>query len=289
MKFWQHLTWVEIDQQIECARFAEELGFDGVVHGDHFCFPEVIRSRFPMSPDGAAPMPTDWPYPDLWVLIAAQAMATTRLRFAAGIYTMATRHPIVTAKATGTLALLSGNRAIIGVAPGWMKEEFDAAGIPFERRGERLDEAIAVTRKLWRGGAVEHHGAFYDFPPVRLEPMPGYMPPIYVGGSGDKAWRRAARLADGWIGGGDAPEDVPDVIATLTRLRADAGRGHLPFETIMMLTREATVDELKRLNAQGMDAMLTIPFNMLLGPQSTLDQKKRVMEDFARRYIAAFA
>lgn len=289
MKFWQHLTWVEIDQQIACARFAEELGFDGVVHGDHFCFPDVLRSRFPMSPDGAAPMPTDWSYPDLWVLIAAQAAVTTRLRFAAGIYTMATRHPIVTAKATGTLALLSANRAIIGVAPGWMKEEFDAAGIPFERRGARLDEAIEVTRKLWRGGAVEHHGEFYDFEPVRLEPMPGYTPPIYIGGSGDAAWRRAARLGDGWIGGGDAPEDVPEVIAQLARLRGEAGRAHLPFETIMMLTREASVDELKRLHDQGMDAMLTIPFNMFLGRNSTLDQKKRAMEDFARRYISAFA
>src|SRR3546814_17105993 len=96
---------------------------------------------------------------------------------------------------------LSNNRAVIGVAPGWMKEEFDAAGIPFERRGARLDEAIEATRKLWRGGAVEHHGEFYDFGPVRLEPMPGYALPIYIGGSGDFPWKRAARLGAGWIGG----------------------------------------------------------------------------------------
>jgi alkanesulfonate monooxygenase SsuD/methylene tetrahydromethanopterin reductase-like flavin-dependent oxidoreductase (luciferase family) len=119
--------------------------------------------------------------------------------------------------------------------------------------------------------------------------MPGYTPPIYIGGSGDVAWRRAARLGDGWIGGGDAPEDVPSVLATLSRLRKEANRAHLPFETIMMLTRPAGVDELKRLHDQGMDAVLTIPFNMLLGPRSTLDQKKRVMADFARDYISAFA
>jgi probable F420-dependent oxidoreductase len=289
VKFWQHLTWVEIDQQIECARFAEEVGFDGVMHGDHFCFPEIIRSRFPMSPDGVSPMPTDWAYPDLWVLMAAQAAVTTRLRFAAGIYTMATRHPVVTAKATGTLALLSCNRAIVGVAPGWMKEEFDVAGIPFERRGARLDEAIEVTRKLWGGGAVEHHGEFYDFPPIRLEPMPGHAVPVYIGGSGEAAWQRAGRLGDGWMGGGDAPEDVPAVLAALKRCREEAGRAHLPFETVLMLTRPASVDELKRLHDQGLDTVATLPFNMIYGPGSTLDQKKRDMETFARDYISAFA
>lgn len=289
MKFWQNLSWIETDQQIECARFAEEVGFDGVMHGDHFCFPDVIRSRYPMAPDGVAPMGTDWDYPDLWVTMAAQAAVTTKLRFSAAIYTMATRHPIVTAKATGTLALLSGNRAVIGVAPGWLKEEFDAAGIPFERRGARLDEAIAATRKLWRGGAVEHHGEFYDFGPVRMEPMPGYELPIYIGGSGDAAWKRAARLGDGWVGGGNAPEEVPGLTATLRRLREEAGRAHLPFETILPLTRPVTVDELRRLHEQGMDATVAYPFRFTIGPRSTIDEKKRAMEEFAKEYIRPFS
>ena len=289
MKFWQNLAWIETDQQIELARFAEELGFDGVMHGDHFCFPETIRSRYPMSPDGVAPMSTDWHYPDLWVTMAAQAAVTSRLRFAAGIYTMPTRHPIITAKATGTLALLSGNRAIIGVAPGWMKEEFDAAGVPFERRGARLDEAIVATRKLWHGGVIEHHGEFYDFGPIRIDPMPGYEPPIYIGGSGDVAWRRAARLGDGWIGGGNQPEEVAGLVATLRGLREAAGRAHLPFEIVLPMLRPVTVDELKRLHEQGMDATVNLPFAMTLGRSSTIDAKKRWMEDYAREFVRAFA
>jgi len=289
MKFWQNLSWIETDQQIECARFAEALGFDGVMHGDHFCFPDVIRTRYPLSPDGAAPMPSDWPYPDLWVTMAAQAAVTTRLRFAAGVYTLPTRHPIVTAKATGTLALLSQNRAIVGVAPGWLREEFAAAGVPFERRGARLDEAIDAVRKLWRGGAVEHHGEFYDFGPIRLDPTPGYELPVYIGGSSEKAWERAARLGDGWIGAGDDPEHVPVVIATLNRLREQSGRGHLPFEMVFPLTRPATVHELKRLRDQGMDVAVTFPFAMTLGLTSSIDEKKRWMEAFAQEYIRAFA
>ena len=259
------------------------------MHGDHFCFPETLRSRYPMTPDGAPPMPNDWPYPDLWVTMAAQAAVTSRLRLVAGIYTMATRHPIVTAKATGTLALLSGNRAIIGVAPGWMREEFDAAGVPFERRGERLDEAIEVTRKLWRGGSVEHRGEFYAFDAIRIDPMPGYNPPIYIGGSSEVAWRRAAWLGDGWIGGGNLPEEVPAIITRLRVLREEAGRAQLPFETMFPLTRVATVDELKRLHEQGMDATVTFPFVMELGLHSSLDDKKRVMDRFAKEYLRAFA
>lgn len=289
MKFWLNLSWIEVDQQVGCARWAEALGFDGVMHGDHFCFPEAISSLFPLSPDGVAPMPTDWAYPDVWVTMAAQAAVTTRLRLAVGVYTMPTRHPVITAKATGTLALLSGNRAVVGVAPGWMKEEFDAAGVPFARRGARLDEAIEATRKLWRGGLVEHRGEFYDFGPIRLEPMPGYDLPIYVGGSGEVAWRRAARLGDGWIGAGDTPEDAPTVVATLRRLRVEAGRAHLPFETVLPLTREASVDELKRLHAQGTDATVTFPFMMTLGVRSSFDDKKRWMEAFAKQYIRPFA
>jgi len=288
MKFWLNLSWIETDQQIAIAQFAEELGFDGVMHGDHFCFPETIRSRFPLTADGVAPMLSDWPYPDLWVTMAAQAAVTRRLRFAAGIYTMGTRHPIVTAKATGTLALLSHNRAIVGVAPGWMREEFDAAGVPFEHRGERLDEAIAVCRRLWRGGVVEHHGKFYDFEPIQLEPMPGYELPIYIGGSGDVALRRAARLGDGWIGAGDSPDAVPGIIKRLKEFRDAAGRGHLPFETVFPLTQEVGVDDLRRLNDQGMDVAVTFPFVMTLGISSTIELKRKAMEGFAKRYIRAF-
>jgi len=285
MKFWQNLSWIETDQQIDCARFAEELGFDGVMHGDHFCFPDVIRSRYPLSADGRAPMSTDWPYPDLWVTMAAQAAVTSRLRLVAGIYTMPTRHPIVTAKATGTLAILSGNRAIVGVAPGWMREEFDAAGVPFERRGARLDEAILATRALWAGGTVEHLGEFYNFGPIRLDPMPGHHVPVYVGGSNDAALRRAARLGDGWIGAGSEPEDVPMLVEKLRELRAEFGTAAKPFETVFPLSRAVSVDELGRLHELGMDVAVSWPFAATLGPHSTIDAKKRAMEAYVREFV----
>jgi probable F420-dependent oxidoreductase len=286
MKFWQNLSWMETDQQIEVAKFAEEVGFEGVVHGDHFVFPQTIASAYPYSPDGKPPMSTDWNYPDCWVTIAAQAAVTTKLKFATGIYVLATRHPLVTAKATGTLAILSNNRAIVGVAPGWMKEEFDIAGVPFEKRGARMDECIEVLRKVWKGGAVEHHGAFYDFGPIRMEPMPGYALPIYTGGGGAVALERAGRLADGWIGGGNMPDEVPDMLASIHRARVAAGREHQAFEAIVPLMVPPDVDTFKRLEDKGMTSGMAFPFALTLGMTSSLDDKKRAMEAFAHAFIA---
>lgn len=290
MKFWQNLSWLETDQQIAVAKFAEEMGFEGVVHGDHFVFPQNIATPYPYSPDGKPPMNTDWNYPDCWVTIAAQAAVTTTLKFSTGIYVLATRHPLVTAKATGTLALLSNNRAIIGVAPGWMKEEFALAGVPFEKRGKRMDECIDVLRKVWMGGVAEHHGEFYDFGPIRMEPMPGYALPIYVGGGSAPALERAGRLADGWTGGGNMLDDVPALLAQIANARKAAGRTHLPFEAIVPLMVPPDVDTFKRLRDHGVAAGINVsamafPFALTLGMTSTLDAKKKAMEGFAKAFI----
>ena len=285
MKFWQNLSWMETDQQIEVAKFAEEVGFEGVVHGDHFVFPQTITSPYPYSPDGKPPMSTDWNYPDCWVTIAAQAAVTKKLNFATGIFVLATRHPLVTAKATGTLAILSNNRAIVGVAPGWMKEEFDLAGVPFEKRGKRMDECIDVLRKVWMGGPVAHHGEFYDFGPIRMEPMPGFALPVYTGGGGAVALERAGRLADGWIGGGNMPDDVPGMLADIAKARKAAGREHLPFESIVPLMAAPDVDMFKRLEETGVTSGMAFPFALTLGMNSSLDAKKRAMEAFATSFI----
>lgn len=289
MRFWQSVSWIETDQQVEVARFAEEVGFHGLLHGDHFAFPDKIESHYPMAPDGKATMAVDWEYPDCWVMIAAQAAVTSKLRFASGIYTMVTRHPMVTAKATGTLAVVSGNRAVVGVAPGWMKEEFDRAGVPFEHRGARLDECIEVVRKLWTGQLVEHHGRFYDFGPTRMEPMPGFDVPLYIGGANPAAFRRAATLGDGWIGGGNMPEEIPGILDHLKALRIEAGRADRPFEVIAPVMTPPELDTFKRLHEAGLDGTVAYPFTYTIGMKSSLDDKKREMERFAKAYIQPFA
>ena len=285
MKFWQALTWVETDQLVEAARFAEEVGFDGCMLADHGVFPRDIRSKYPYATDGAPPMDPDAHYPDCWATLGALAVATKKLRFSISVYVLPLRNVFEVARATGTIALLSGNRLALGAGIGWMKEEFDVYGVDFKTRGRRTDEMIEVLHKLWRGGMIEHHGRFFDFPALQIAPAPSKPVPIWMGGASEPALRRTAFLCDGWLGAGNTPDEVPGILAKLERLRAEAGRSHLPFETIVGLKTPPDVDTFKRLGEQGMTTGISYPFKFALGDRSSLDQKKRLMESFAEKII----
>ncbi|HTV94953.1 MAG TPA: TIGR03619 family F420-dependent LLM class oxidoreductase [Steroidobacteraceae bacterium] len=285
MKFWQAVTWMEPEQMLEVARFAEAVGFSGLMLGDHGVFPETIRTRYPYSADGKPPMTPDSYYPDCWASIGAMAAVTTRIRFSVGVYVLPLRNVFEVARAAGTLSILSADRFIMGVGTGWMKEEFDVYGVDFRTRGKRYDEMITVLRKLWAGGMVEHHGELIDFPRLQISPAPAQPVPIYMGGAAPVALERTARVADGWIGAGNVPDEVPRILATLAEARERAGRAHLPFEAVFGLSTPPDVDTFLRLEQQGMTTGIAYPFKYALGPLSTLDDKKRVMEDFARRII----
>ncbi len=285
MKFWQMVPWMETEQLVEVARFAEEVGFHGVMNADHAVYPEVVTAHYPYSPDGKALMSPDWPYPDTWVTIAAMATATTTLRLSTSVYVLPLRSPFEVAKATGTLAILSQNRFVLGAGIGWMKDEFDIYGVDFSTRGKRMDETIAVLRMLWAGGMVSYKGEIFEFPALQIAPAPERTVPIYLSGASEPAFRRAAKVADGWIGSGNLPEEVPSILEELGRLRREAGRDHLPFETVVGLKSAPDLDTFKRLEELGMTSGVSYPFYFSLGLRSSLDDKKRVMEDFARRFI----
>jgi probable F420-dependent oxidoreductase len=287
MKFWQMVCWMETDQLIDIARFAEELGFEGVMNADHAVYPEHVKATYPYSPSGKPLMSPDWEYPDCWATLGAMAAVTSRIKLSTSVYVLPLRSPFEVAKATGTLAILSQNRFILGAGIGWMKDEFDIYGIDFASRGRRMDEMIAIMRKFWAGGMVSHRGAIFDFDPVQIAPVPTRPVPIFLGGSSAPALRRTAAIADGWIGAGNMPENVPGILAELRRLRVEAGRDHLPFETVIGLNTPPDIDVFTRLEEHGMTASVSYPFYFSLGLHSSLDAKKRVMEDFARKFIRA--
>ncbi len=285
MKFWQMVPWIEVEQLAEVAKFAEEVGFEGVMNADHAVYPEVVKAQYPYSTTGKPAMSPDWPYPDAWISIMAMAAATTWLKLSTAVYVLPLRSPFEVAKATGTLAILTNNRFILGAGIGWMKDEFDIYGVDFHKRGKIMDEQIAVLRKLWAGGMVSHKGEIYDFPALQIAPAPEKTVPIYLGGHAPKALKRIAEVADGLIGAGNMPDEVPGLLAELNRMRREAGRDHLPFETVIPLSTPPDIDTFKRLADQGMTSGVSYPFYFSLGLHSSLDDKKRLMEDFAKRYI----
>ena len=289
MKFWQAITWAETDQLIEIARFAEEMGFHGLMSGDHAVYPESIVPNYPYSESGVPPMQPDDEYPDQTAIFAAMAAVTSKLLFTCGVYVLPLRNPHEVARASSTLAILSNNRFILGVGIGWMKEEFDIYGVDFHQRGKITDEIIEILQTLWSGQMVEYHGAHFDFPRVQLSPAPSTHPPIYVGGSSQIALRRAARVGGGYIGAGTAPEDVGPLLRRLHELRQEYGRDHLPFEAMLGISAAPSLKLYQRLADDGLESTVAPPFQYALGKKhSTVDEKKQFMETYAESIVRHF-
>src|SRR6478609_10126539 len=191
---------------LELCRRAEAAGSESVWGGEHVILPSTIDSRYPYTVDGKIPTEPDTPIPDplIWLAFAAAAAPTVRLGTC--ILIVPQRNPLVLAKELATLDRLSGGRVELGLGVGWMREEFAALGVPWERRGRRNDEYVAAMRALWAGPHAEFHGEFVDFPPVTCSPRPVQATiPILVGGDTDAAVQRAARLADGYFPGEGSP------------------------------------------------------------------------------------
>jgi probable F420-dependent oxidoreductase len=174
---------------------------------------------------------------------------------------MGLRHPFVAARAVQTLDIVSGGRAEIGIGAGWLRQEWTAAGLDPRTRGRRLDECLAVCKRLWSEDVVEHHGEFYDFAPVAFEPKPVQkpFPPLHVGGDSLAALRRAAFHADGWYGLQTTLDGAVAQLARLRELRREAGRAQQPLEvTLGGNLREP--DDVKRWEDAGVDRLVVSPW-----------------------------
>lgn len=289
MKFWQAITWAETEQLIDIARFAEEMGFHGLMSGDHAVYPESIAPKYPYSESGVPPMHSDDEYPDQTAIFAAMASVTRKILFTCGVYVLPLRNPHEVARASATLAILSNDRFILGVGIGWMKEEFDIYGVDFHQRGKITNESIEVLQTLWSGQMVEYHGAHFDFPRVQLSPAPRTPPPIYIGGASQIALQRAARVGNGYIGAGTAPDDVGPLLQRLSALRKEYGRDHLPFEAMIGITAAPSLKLYQRLANDGLESTVAPPFHYALGKKhSTIDEKKQFMEFYAESIIRHF-
>lgn len=286
MRFCQALIGAPPLQWPRLAAACEAAGFDSVAVSDHVVYPQTLGSKYPYTPDGTPLFSPDEDWPDPWVAIGAMSSVTTRLRFLTNVYVLPLRNPFVVAKAVGTAAYLSSGRVGLGIGAGWMAEEFELLEQPFARRGKRMDEMIEVVRALWAGGMVEHHGEFYDFDPVEMRPAPPAPVPIYVGGHSDAAFRRAARLGDGWLG---VHYPVPELVAhceTLQRAREDAGTADRPFEIIASPLAAPTPDVVEQLEAVGVTTILTSAWMAagLSGPEDP-EQAEELIASYSERFI----
>lgn len=245
---------------VEVCRAAEDLGYESLWLPEHLVFPMEMGGS-PHRGQDHPPVPPQTPVFDAFAYLSFIAGLTTRVRLGTHVYNLALRHPFVAARAVQTLDIVSGGRAEVGVGAGWLEQEWAAAGLDFSSRGRRLDEALAVCRRLWSEQVVEHHGEFFDFGPVCFEPKPPQQPspPIHVGGESQAALRRAARSGDGWIGMDHSPGSAARFAARLAELRKQFGRGDVPFE-ITVGARAPSRPEVRSFEEAGVDRLVLAPW-----------------------------
>jgi len=230
---------------------AEEAGYDSFIVPDSIAYPEHSDAVYPFNPDGTREFLEDKPFLEPFSLIPALGAVTSRIRFVTFVIKLPIRHPVMVAKQVGSVAVLTGNRLALGVGTSPWPEDYTLLDVPWEGRGVRMDESIAVIRGLLAGGYTEFHGKVYDVPSVKMTPVPTEPVPILIGGHGEAALRRAARTGDGWMHGGGDPEALPGLLGRLGQLRAEAGRQHDPFEVHAISLDAYSVDGVRRLEEQG--------------------------------------
>ena len=270
------------------ARAAEEAGYDSMVVPDSICYPLHASSRYPFTADGSREFLEDKPFIEPFSLIPALGAVTTHLRFVTCVVKLPVRNPVLVAKQATSTAVLTGNRLVLGVGTSPWREDYEVLGVPWADRGRRMDEALAVIRGLSAGGYFEYHGEIFDLPPVKIAPVPGEPIPILIGGHGDAALRRAARVGDGWLHGGGDPAELPRLLARLGQLRQRAGTAGRPFEVHVISADAYTPDGARRLEEQGVtDAIVGFRWPYQTGPDAEpLDTKIGKLRAFADEVIA---
>jgi probable F420-dependent oxidoreductase len=275
---------VDHHASMEICRRAEAAGFESLWGGEHVILPSKIESSYPYTADGKIPAMPDTPIPDPLIWLAFAAAAAPTMRLGTCILIVPQRNPLILAKELATLDQLSGGKVELGLGVGWLEEEFQALGVPWERRGARNDEYIEAMRTLWSGPEVEFHGEFVDFPKVTCSPRPVQPTiPILVGGDSEVAIKRAARLADGYFPGEGDVDRLASLITRVRQAAQDAGRDPDEIEINAMFSTQMTdpVAGVEKFTELGVGRIMVPAF--FFAGDGGLDR----MDEFAGRAIAA--
>ncbi len=270
---------VEGADAVELCRVAEDCGFESVWGGEHVILPDTIVSKYPYTEDGTIPAEPDTPIPDPLIWLAYVAAAAPSLRLGTCILIVPQRNPLVLAKELATLDRLSGGRVELGLGVGWLQEEFEALGIPGERRGARNDEYIAAMRALWSAPHAEFHGEFVDFDPATCSPRPtnGNIP-IIVGGDSEAALRRAVNIADGYFPGEGDADALGKLLKRLEQTAEANGRDPKSIEISAIFGAQMMdpANGVEQMAAIGVDRIM-VPAFFFAGPEG-LDNLRKFAE-----------
>ena len=279
------------DHLVPMARAAEEAGFDTITVPDSVFFPEQVSAEYPYSKDGGRFWAPETPFVDPFVAISAMAAVTEKIRFLTNVVKLPIRDPLLVAKQLSSMAVLANNRVGLGVGLSWIPEEFAWTHTEMRTRGKRADEMIEILKLVCAGDGpqwVEYHGKHYDFDRLMMAPAPDQPVPIYVGGLSEPGFRRAARLADGWISVQNTTAEIVGAIAAIEQYRKEYERADLPFEINALATDAFDLDGYHRLADAGVTELQAVPWYFFGGDPDDLGVRIDSLAKFADTIITKF-
>ena len=230
------------------AKSADEAGFDGLWVFDHVVLQKEQQSKYPYSPDGSLGFPPTLDFLEPLTLCAWLAGITKRARIGTAVLVLPMRQPVLHAKIMATIDHLSGGRFVLGAGVGWWKQEFEVLGVPFEKRGKRMDECLQLVRALWTEEFVDFHGEFYECVDWASNPkpvQPGGIP-IWLGGESKKQLERAGKYGDGWLATAKSLPTLKDDFAIAQEAAKAAGRDPAALKLALDGAGGLSADNLER-------------------------------------------
>lgn len=263
------------------ARHAEDRGFATLWCGEHVVMVDDPTSRYPYTADGRIAVPAEADWLDPMACLSFAAAHTSTIRLATGVVLLPEHNPLIMAKQVASLDRLSRGRFTFGVGIGWAREEFDALGVPFERRGKRSADYIEAMRTLWTEEVTTYSGEFVSFRNVRVNPKPTQSAlPIVVGGNSDRALTRVAQWADGWYGFNlDDADAVADRLSILRHACAERGRTFTDLRIAVALATPSPTDR-DRLEELGVTELVIVD-----SPPDASSDVPRWIDELGDRWI----
>ena len=273
------------DPMIEAAQAAESVGVESLWTFEHAIIPLEYESKYPYTADGRMAAFPEMNLIDPLIALAAVAGATKTIRLGTGVNILSQVNPLMMAKQAAGLDFASNGRFMLGVGIGWLREEFDAMGTPFERRGERFDDYVIAMKKMWSGDVVEHDSDFINWTNFKSYPLPvqksvnGGNPgvPIIIGGNKGKAFERVAKQGAGWFAPSVSPEELAPYMDTLADACKAEGRDPKTVEVTAMWAMQGGMDTVKQFEDLGVER-LNIPIQVM-GGGDMVDNIKRLGDD----------
>ena len=276
----------DISHYVPLAKAADELGYRTFPIGDSICYPEVAEGEYPYLEGGDRSFLDGAPFICPFQLATSLATVTKRLRFRTGVLKLPIREPVLVAKQATSAGAWTGNRFELGVGLSPWIEDFRVTHTDWKSRGKRIEQQIEIIRGLSTGEYFEYHSDYYDIPRIKLCPVPSEPVPIFYGGHSEAAWRRAARICDGFTFAGGTMEYTLEITAKLLAYRKEYGKQDEPFYIHAGVGDLKGVDDVKRLEDAGISELSAGARNPYLPDTMTVEQKINAAEQFAENVIA---